>query len=235
LERSFAFIQLLGAYPWKRGAFDRVQNEVAVDLKIRRFRYRSSEIDLAKIDHEHRQFLIAADVISAGFEDFKAHLEKELKILHHQFDQSVREIEETANPPLVRVAIRSANPDPLWEKVFQWIYDQEKILAYQLRDDETFEATHLAEPCQGFLVVCDVAALEDGPYSTRKDMEQCRQIQLKEKNPSRRPPVGLVYWPPPEAAWAKLLRSTPNKLYRVVGDAPENLHEFFAEVRRVAQ
>ena len=28
---------------------------------------------------------------------------------------------------LVRVVIRSPTPDPLWEKVFQWIYDQEHI------------------------------------------------------------------------------------------------------------
>ena len=66
-------------------------------------------------------------------------------------------------------------------------------------------------------------------------MEQCRLIQMKVKNAARRPPVGLVYWPPPAPAWARLLRCTPLKLHRILGDAPTNLNEFFAEVRKVAE
>jgi hypothetical protein len=235
LNKSNAFIQLLGPYPWKRGAFDRLQNEAAVSLQLRRFRYRSSDIDLETVDTAHREFLTAADVIQSGFEDFKSFLEKELKILQQQLEQPARQLGNDDNPPLVRVVIRSPNPDPLWEKVFHWIYDQEHILPYQLGNDETLEEKHLASPCQGFLVVCDSSALEDGPHSPRKDMEQCRQIQLKEKNAARRPPVGLVYWPPPDASWAKLLRSTPLKLYRILGDEPDNLGEFFAEVRKASQ
>jgi hypothetical protein len=77
--------------------------------------------------------------------------------------------------------------------------------------------------------------LNDDDRSPRGCMEQCREIQLKLKDARRRPPVGLVYWPPPSASWARLLRSTPLKLYRVLGDSPTNLGEFFAEVRRVAQ
>jgi hypothetical protein len=236
LKNSLAFIQLLGPYPWKRGAFDRIQNEAAVELKLRRFRYRSSDLDLEKVDPAHREFLIEANIIEAGFEDFKLYLEKELKVLQHQIERPMSQVEVNGNPPLVRVVIRSLNPDPLWEKVFRWIYDQEKILAYQLRDDESLEEKHLAEPCQGFLVVADEAALDEGPHSARRDMEQCRQIQLKEKNAARRPPVGLVYWPPPtEPPWAKLLRSTPQKLYRVLGEEQPKLSDFFAEVRRVEQ
>lgn len=235
LKNSHAFIQLLGPCPWKRGGFDRLQNEAAVALQLRRFRYRSSDIDLENMDNAHRDFLTGADVIQSGFEDFKSFLEKGLKILQQKLEQPVRQTGEDDNPPLVRVVIRSPNPDPLWEKVFHWIYDQEKILPYQLRDDESLEEKHLAEPCQGFLVVCDSFALDDGPHSPRKDMEQCRQIQLKEKNAAHRPPVGLVYWPPPDVSWAKLLRSTPLKLYRILGKEPENLVEFFAEVRKAAQ
>jgi hypothetical protein len=100
---------------------------------------------------------------------------------------------------------------------------------------ESLEAKHRAEPCHGFLVVCDAGSLEEGTYSPRETMEQCRQIQMREKNAARRPPVALVYWPPPAAAWSRLLRTTPLKLHRILGDAPTNLGEFFDEVRKVAQ
>ena len=74
-------MQLLGPYLWKRGGFDRIQNDAASALGIPRFRYRSSEIDLAKVDEKQREFLSAPEIIATGFEDFKAHLEKELAVL----------------------------------------------------------------------------------------------------------------------------------------------------------
>ena len=43
------------------------------------------------------------------------------------------------------------------------------------------------------------------------------------------------YWPPPPARWSRLLRTTPLKLHRILGDTPTNLGEFFDEVRKVAQ
>jgi hypothetical protein len=237
LKQCMAFIQLLGPYPWKRGGFDHIQNEIAATLGIQRFRYRSSEIDLTKVEPPHRQFLEGSDIISAGFDDFLVHLEKELTALGHL---RVGKEQNADKPPLVRVIIRSSNPDVLWERVFQWIYVQEKILSDQLGPGESFEAKHRGEPCHGFLVVCDAAAQEDGPLSPRDDLQQCRLIQFREKDAARRPPVALVYWPPPPPSWAKLLRSTPLKLYYVSAetcasaDTPGELDKFFAEVRRVA-
>lgn len=237
LKQCLAFVQLLGPYPWKRGGFDHIQNEIAATLGIKRFRYRSSEIDLTKVESPHRQFLEEPDIIFAGFDDFLVHLEKELTTLEHQRSG---EEQNADKPPLVRVIVRSSNPDALWERVFQWIYVQEKILSDQLGPGESFEAKNRGEPCHGFLVVCDAAALEEGPLSLREDMQQCRLIQIREKDAARRPPVALVYWPPPPPSWAKLLRSTPLKLYyasaeeRALANAPAELGEFFAEVRRVA-
>jgi hypothetical protein len=235
LKQCLAFVQLLGPYPWKRGGFDRIQNQIATMLGIKRFRYRSLEIDLTKVEASHRQFLEDPDIIFTGFDDFLVHLEKELTALEHQ---RAGQEQNADKPPLVRVIVRSSNPDALWEQVFQWIYVQEKILSDQLGPGESFEARHRSEPCHGFLVVCDAAALEDGPLSLREDMKQCRLIQIREKNAARRPPVALVYWPPPPPSWAKLLRSTTQKLYCASAEAPAKmpaeLGEFFAEVRRVA-
>ena len=241
LRQCQAFIQLLGPYPWKRGAYDRLQNDAAVELGIARFRYRSSEIDLKNVEATHREFICASEVMSTSFDDFLVDLKSKLTTLAHRADSMSLGGADGGRPPLVRVAIRSANPDVLWEQVFQWIYVHEKILSDQLAAGESFEAKHPGEPCHGFVVVCDAGALEDGPLSPREHMEQCRLIQLKEKNAARRPPVALVYWPPPAASWARLLRSTPLKLFCVSADAPglanvrNPLSEFFAEVRKVAQ
>lgn len=235
LKNSCTFIQLLGPYPWKRGSFDHLQNEAAIALQVPRFRYCSSDIKLEEVDKLHREFLTEADIIQSGFEDFKLVLGKELKILLQKLEQPARQTEEGRNPPLVRVVIRSQNAGPLWDKVFHWIYDEEKILHELIENNESFEEKNLAEPCHGFLIVCDSSVLEEAPNSVRKYMEQCRHIQLKEKDDAHRPPVGLVYWPPPEASWAKLLHSTPLKLHRILGSEPKNLDGFFAEVRKVAQ
>ena len=235
LKESRAFVQLLGPYPWKRGGFDRIQNDAASALGIPRFRYRSSEIDLAKVDAKQREFLSATEIIATGFEDFKAHLEKQLAVLAQRRHAAAEEDGEEDIPPHVLVAVRSANPDPLWDRVYGWIYEQEKIDPSQLMPGESLEAKLRAEPCHGFLVVCDGGSLEEGPYSPREYMEQWRQIQMQEKNAVRRPPVALIYWPPPPAIWSRLLRTTPLKLHRILGDTPTNLGQFFDEVRKVAQ
>jgi len=230
LQRCRAFVQLLGPYPWKRGGFDRLQSEAASSLSIASYRYRSSDIDLGKVESSHREFLTAPDIIAAGFEDFKGYLEKKLTVLAHRAD-----VPDTADvPPRVLVALRCQDPDSIWERVFQWLYEQEQMDYYELRADESFTSKFQAEPCDGFLVVCDATALQDDERSPRELLEQCRQIQLRHKEATRRPPVGLVYWPPPPPKWALLLRSMPLNLHRILGDQPTNLEEFFAEVRRIA-
>ena len=140
---------------------------------------------------------------------------------------------DDANPPLVRVAIHAQQPDALWEPIFQLLYEQEKILSDQLGPGETFKEKHLGDPCHGFLILCDGSALADDQHSPRGDMEHCRLIQMQEKDPTRRPPVALVYWPPPQPSWAKLLKSTPQRLIRVEGDRLNTLAEFLEQVRQV--
>ena len=189
LKECLAFIQLLGPYPWRRGDFDRLQSKAAEDLKIPRFRYRSSEIDLTHVDETHKQFITEPDIICGGFEDFKDHLKQKLSILAQHHDRGADEDVNADNPPLVRVVVRSANPDALWEKAFQWIYEEEKILSEQLGPGESFAVKHQVNPCHGFMIFCDAAALEDGPLSPREYLEQCRLIQINEKNAARRPPI----------------------------------------------
>jgi hypothetical protein len=236
LRMCRAFVQLIGPTPCGRCDCDRVQNEAAGTLELPRFRYRSPDLDISSVAPEHRQFITASDIIVTGFEDFKLHLQKKLSVASQK---SVgNDDDESDILPRVGVVIRSPNPEPIWAKVFEWIYADQKLDICQLRPGETFEARLQTEPFHGFLVACDAASLEDGPHSPREDMEQCRVIQMKVKIAVRRPPVALIYWPPPPASpagWAKLMRSTPRPLHLIAADAPGELVKYFEEVRRVAQ
>ena len=136
---------------------------------------------------------------------------------------------------MVRVIIRSAQADALWEKVFQAFYADGSVLPYQLRADETFEGKQQEEPCQGFLVVCDEQGMADGPLSPRDDIDQCRRIQMRVKNAAARPSVGLAYWPPPDPSWPRLLRAQAPKMYRIVGDTRTDWSAFFSAVRELGQ
>ena len=49
---------------------------------------------------------------------------------------------------------------------------------------------------------------------------------MQEKNAARRPPVALVYWPPPPAVWSKLLRTTPLRLHRISVIPPRSWASF---------
>jgi len=149
LKGCIAFVQLIGRFPWKRGGFDRLQNEAAARLEVPRFRYRSAEIDLEKVEPSQREFLTAPDVIASGFEGFKEHLAKKLTVLAQQRERAPGARGDQDIPPLVVVAIRSPNPDALWERVFQWIYEQEGIDPYQLRPGETIDSRSQAEPFMG--------------------------------------------------------------------------------------
>jgi hypothetical protein len=237
LASASAFVQLRGRYPWKRGDFDRLQHATAVKAGLKTLIYRSSDIDLPEVEPEaHRAFLAAPEVIATGFDDFLVFLEKELEGLL----QPPPLPHGAQDPPLVRVVTRSKRPDELWERVFEWVFVEEKILSDHLAPDESLEAKHEKEPCQGFLIVCDSAAMDDGPLSPRQHIEQCRTIQMREKNPARRPAVGLVYWPPPAPSWPKLLQCQTLNMYYAAADAvarqkPQELGNFFSAVRRVAR
>lgn len=176
-------------------------------------------------------FVFAPDVIATGSEDFKVYLDRELRVLW-QAKQPWERPEGNA-APLVRVAVRAESRDPLWEQAYDWLQTS-NILASLLTPEETFEEKHRTEPCHGFLILCDAVALHEGPLSLRDQIDQCRVIQMREKDAARRPPVGVAYWPPPPPAWARLLRSGALKMYRIAADAPAELDNFFAEVRRVA-
>jgi hypothetical protein len=224
MERCFAFVQLLSPLPWR--PFDGLQHRIAEDLGLQRIRFRSADVSLADMDADHRAFVNAADVIVTGFEDFKKHLEQELKVLALHPRGA-----DDADPPLVLVTLHAKEPELLWDKVFNWLYESERISLAQLGPEESIETRHNAERCQGFLVVCDGSTLTESAGQTRTDMEQVRLIQLREKVSAKRPPVGLVYWPPPEPRWSQFLAATPVKLHRIVGTDP-HLDEFVSDVRR---
>jgi hypothetical protein len=137
---------------------------------------------------------------------------------------------------LVRIVIRSPNRESLWDEVFEWIYRQPDIRPHLLEEKEKFiDKDDPNAPCHGFLVVCDRSALDDERYSTDKDMNDCSLLQLKEKDESRVPPAGLVYFPPPPPRWPRLQHVMPPLVHRILGDAPHTLVQFFEDVRCAAK
>lgn len=235
LNRAKAFVQLRGKYPWPILDFDHLQYDAAVTAGLETLVYRSPDINLQDIESEsHRTFLDEKNVVCCGFDDFLVHLSKKLEPLA----LPAAAPRAADDPPLVRVVTRSDKPDDLWAVVFEWLDGEENVLHYHLSPDESLETKHEQEPCQGFLIVCDFAALGDGPLSPKRDLDQCRLIQLREKDRDRRPPVALVYVPPPEPSWARLLRCQPPVLYKAAADPvarqkPPELTDFVRAVRGV--
>lgn len=236
LRRSEAYVQLVGPHAWQHSGHDRGQYEAAVSAGIPRYVFRSDAIDLAAVEPpDHRLWLQQLPSIVCSFDDFLVHLSTGLGPPRTQRSPSVKQ-DGNGIPPLIRVAIHASAPDALWERVFPWIDREQGMLVDQLPANESFVAKHADDPCQGFLILCDRHAADDGPNSPRNSIQQCRQIQLAEKDPTKRPPVAVVYWPPPAAQWPRLLRSTTQKLrYTQVADdraIPPELAAFFEDVRR---
>jgi hypothetical protein len=135
LQSALAFVQLVGRYTWKRGGFDVRQNEKAKALHIRRFRRRDPGIEMNTVAESHRAFVFAPDVIATGLEDFKVHLDSELRALW-QTKQPAERPEGNA-APLVRVAVRAKSRDLLWDKAYDW-FQSSNILASLLKPEESF-------------------------------------------------------------------------------------------------
>jgi hypothetical protein len=230
LRESLAFVQLLESYP-RDDDSHRTQLAQA-QLSMPSFRFRHSKIRLEEVDEPHRAFLTETDVIPGSFDDFKLNLLKELEAI---WNKKLAPLPYASREILIRVAIRSSKPDPLWDEVFSWVDAQPGIRPALLEGSESFKEKHdPAVPCHGFLIVCD-EAVQEGLISTKTDLEQCMQIQLGERNETRRPPVALVFCPPPlDPKWARLVRVSPPKLHRIVAEKGDALKDFFQEVRKVA-
>jgi hypothetical protein len=182
------------------------------------------------------------------FEDFKVYLQEKLSGLVEEQLQSVRQFQEddrrsregtgdTASddkPPLVRVALRAGQANEIWEPVFDFVYLQQNVLLDELGPDGSFADKHEAEPCHGFLVLCDEQAQVDDSLSPRSALAECRQIQSQMSDVDQLPPVAIIFRNPPAPAWSRLLKSTPRCLHRVLGEnLEEGLTEFLEQVREV--
>jgi hypothetical protein len=236
LRQSRAYVQMIGPEDTSAGHHDRLQFEAASRLGVKRFCYRSGEIDLATVkDPAHRDLLLQADICS-GFDDFKRHIEAELGILKAAWKMrdAVATRQESAPSALVRVVVRSRNRKDLWKEVFDWLDKQPGILPNLMEEEDNLIDMYAAEPCDGFLLACDGSSVDEGTRLNRTYIEQCRQIQLSEKLPDRQPPLGVIYWPPPDAEWSRILTAKAAKMTRTTRDMWEPaLESFLVDVRKV--
>ena len=106
-----------------------------------RFRFRSSEIDLAKVDAAQREFLIGAEVMATGFEDFKSHVEKELRYWRSAARRSAEE-EGGETPPLgPRRHPFGGSRNPCGSRYSSGSTKRRKSIPYQLKPGETIETS----------------------------------------------------------------------------------------------
>lgn len=250
LGLCLAFVQLLSPRPWKPGRYDELQFRQALDRNLRRFCFRG-ELRLDTVaDEQHRTFLAGSDGIAGGFEDFKQVLKQALAELTESRRADVRRFQEAdrrnregtgsenedggADQPLVRIAIRAGNEQAVFEPVFSYLVDQKRIEIDNIGVNGSLLSIHESDPCHGFLILCDELAQSDDACSPRDVLAQCRQIQLRMRDASRIPPVGVVFQAPPAPAWSRLLKCTPKCLHRVLGDDLERgLSEFLKQARGV--
>lgn len=241
-----AFVQLLSPHPWKGVRYDELQFAEASDAKLPQFCFRGGLTAESVADEKQKAFIEGSGAIAGQFEDFKQHLKKKLGELAVRQGADLRQFQEAdrrsrmgteaAEPedelPLIRVAIRAGDGNDIWNQVFTCL--EEKVLLDELGPDRTFESAQSAEPCHGFLILCDERAQIDEAFSPRDALAQCRQIQTQQKDKAQVPPVGIVFRAPPEPIWPQLLKSTPRCLSRVLGsDLEKGLGEFLKQVRDV--
>jgi TIR domain len=245
LARCHVFVQLLSAIPWKPGRYDQLQFTEAREASLPQYCFRADVHAESIADEKQRAFIEGSGAIAGQFEDFKQHLQKKLAELAGTQRAIIRRFQETDRRsrtgtaaksedelPLVRVTIRAGNENDIWDQVFTFL--DGKVLLDALGSNQTFASAQSAEPCHGFLILCDEKAQNDETFSPRDALSQCRQIQSQLKDPSRVPPVGIVFRTPPDPTWSRLLRSIPKCLSRVLGHDLENgLREFLKQVRDV--
>jgi len=132
------------------------------------------------------------------------------------------------DPPLVRVAVRAGKANEIWDPVFHFLYEQNHVLLDEIGPNDSLVTRHSAEPCHGFLILCDDKTQSDDALSPRDALAQCRLIQSdQQKLELPISPVAVVFLRPPDPVWPRLLKATPRCLYRVLGDNLENgLREF---------
>lgn len=251
LQQSHAFIQLLSGTLWTGGRFDEVQFRAAQTLERPLYCFQGDIPTESIKDGKQKAFIESTQAVKGQFQDFKQDIQKKLKALQEIQKAAIRKQQESDRrrdpeggdaaasddtQPLIRVAIRAGDGNAIWDPVFQFLDGEQKVLLDDMGPQDSFLSKHAAEPCHGFLILCDERAQQDEELSPRDALAQCRQIQteLGKKGSPCIPPVAVVFRAPPDPVWSRLLRSTPKCLSRVMGnDLKTGLTEFLEQTRQV--
>lgn len=240
LQRALAFVQLLGEFRWRFGEFDVIQYRLAQELNIPMFRQRNPDLDLTRVEEEHRAFITGPGVVARGLEEFKDIVDRGLR-------EKRRANLHAHHPPSpfarVLTSLRARAGDALWDQAFARCREN-NVLLERVSGEEKLKDLCAAMPCHGFLLLCDEGAVADEALSNKPRLRECFAIQLEAATP---PPVGVMFWPPPDQPpWSRLLPCSPEKLHCINGQMPDeevrlavslqptNLTTFVTEVRKLA-
>lgn len=241
LKKTLAFVQLHSSKPWRGGRvpFDETQFEVAHELEIPKFCFQTKESK----DANHKAFIERTHPIAGSFDDFKQHLKRELAELAEKEREAIRQRQMAQRPvdpdrpdnseesPLVRVAFRAGDALPIWKKVYNFLYKQQDVVLEELPADATFKGKQAANPCHGFLILCDQKTTVSKKLSPLQALSECLEIQIG-LGRKVTPPVAVVFRTPPEAEEADIVRATPKCLSFVLDHQLEvGLAKFLQQVR----
>ncbi len=214
INKSIAFIQLLGPYPWRYGGFDVIQHRIAKESSKPMFRHRSPDLDLTSVDDDHLPFITGDGVIPRSLEEFKTIIERGLIEISRA--EQVKERQPTTSPR-VFVSIRAKSGNDLWDQAFAW-FSGRGVNLEQVDVGERFKDLLGVMPCHGFLLLCDESTLCDELLSNKPRLRECIAIQLESKT---KPPVGIAFWSPPDPPWPHLVPCGPEKLHCINGRVPD--------------
>jgi hypothetical protein len=245
LGKCRAFVQMLGPSPWKGAKCDRQQFEAAQRHSLPIYRY-LVDCDLNKLkssNSEHHKF-VTDNSRQGSFRDFQDELRKELDGLLREREKEIRNwqrpVQSKDQVRRIGIVYHAHDPRTIWERVYERLECRMDLVHDELCPQTSLVDLQQQDPCHGFLILCDHAAQSDEQKTPRETLSQCQRIQrqiLKLKNDRNQcPPVGLIYWPPPDPQWASLLRANPlnDRLHKITQDNLDDLERFFDQVCEVS-
>lgn len=244
-RQSFAFVQLLSTHPWKPGPYDKAQFEGAREAGTPIFRFRSDEIDLAKVANvEQRAWLEKYDVAARSIAGIKKELLNRLNEMQASLTAATRRAEVTGKTlgdqtaegmhdnatAFVTVSVAAQERPTVGEALVRRLREKNVYALIPPEASLSFEDCLLKE--HGFLTV-----FGNEPYDRiEKALLEWRRLLLKYRpKPGKAPPIGIfLSEPPPGDKRAAINMTLPGLRVLPWDDEPE-FEGFVGAVRSYVQ
>jgi hypothetical protein len=242
---SIAFVQLLSPHPWKPRPYDKAQFQGAKDAAKPFFRFRSDEIDLAKVtDLEHRTWLQQDNVAARSMAGIKKELISRLDEIEAcsaavnrraEVTGATADIQKTEGrddtaTAFITLSVAPAERPGLGQELAKRLKEKNVYALIPKEENLSFENCLLQE--HGFLTV-----FGNEPYERiEKALLEWRRLLLKYRpKPNKAPPIGIYLSEPPPADKFAAINMTLPGLRLLPWDSEPEFEEFVGAVRTYVQ